>query len=127
MTEEQIQALMQASDSDQEAALKFTQKLLRDWMRRNTIEGMTIQQSLWVFARFEEFKITIDGMEKKIDLFKMFQAGAIPTLYYNLLRIVPDDFTKPYHWITQQRINWILEQIENHIGTQMSQYIRGLQ
>ena len=29
-----------------------------------------------------------------------------------LLDLVPDDMSEPYHWITQERINKVIEDIE---------------
>lgn len=126
MTEEQIQAIVDSTDSDQKAGMEFSQNLLREWMRRNSIEGMNIPQSLWVFSRFEEFTVVIDGQNKHIDMFKMFQAGALPTLYYCLLKIVPDDMSKPYHWVTQARVDWVKNKIAAFIGPQTAGYIQTL-
>lgn len=126
MNEQQIQEAMNLTDSDQSAAITFSHKLLRDWMRRNTIEGMTIQQSLWVFSRFEEFTIEINGVSKKVDMFKMFQSGALPTLYYCLLKIQPDPMTESFHWVTQPRIDWVKNEISAWLGAGMAGYIQTL-
>ena len=126
MNEEQIQQIVNATDSDQKAAMEFSQNLLREWMRRNSIEGMNIPQSIWVFSRFEEFTLPIDGQDRHIDIFKMFQSGALPTLYYCLLRIVPDDMSKSYHWVTQARIDWVKTKIAEFIGSQTAGYIQTL-
>lgn len=126
MNEQQIQEAMNLTDSDQSAAITFSHKLLRDWMRRNTVEGMTIQQSLWVFSRFEEFAIEINGVSKKVDMFKMFQSGALPTLYYCLLKIQPDPMTESFHWVTQSRIDWVKNEISAWLGTGMTGYIQSL-
>lgn len=126
MTEDQINAIMQITSSEQESAIVFSHKLLRDWMRKNTIEGMTIEQSLWVFSRFEDFTIEINGTNKKVDLFKMFQSGALPTLYYCLLKIEPDPMTESFHWITQPRIDWVKNEIATWLGNSMASYIGSL-
>ena len=126
MTEEQFKLLMASTQPDQESALIFTTKLLKDWMRKNTIEGMSIQQSVWVFSRFEEFTVVINGQTRKVDIFKMFSSGAIPTLFYCLLKVQPDPMTEPYHWVTQERINWVLNELETWLGPSVSGYIRTL-
>lgn len=126
MTEHEFLELLAASYPDQESAIMFSKKLLSDWMRKNTLEGMTIQQSLWVFSRIEDFSILIDGTNKKVDLFKMFQSGAIHTLYYCILRFTADDMSKPYHWVTQERINWVKAKIEEYLGAPTCAYIQTL-
>jgi hypothetical protein len=126
MTEQEIRALLLASEADQESAIKFTNKLLRDWMRKNTIEGMNIAQSLWIFSRFEEYTIQIAGQTKTVDLFKMFASGAIPTLYYCLLKVQPDPMTESYHWLTQERLDWVKNEVENWLGPQTTNFIKSM-
>jgi hypothetical protein len=118
--------IFEASKQTQQANISFGQNLLHDWMRKNVLEGMSIKQSLWVFARFEDFKINCDFGEKHVDLFKMFQSGAIPTVYFCILQIQPDDMTQPYHWLTQERLDWVKEKIELHIGQGMASYVQSL-
>lgn len=112
--------------NSQQANINFGQNLLHDWMRKNTLEGMTVAQSLWVFARFETFTITMPWGSSHVDLFKMFYAGAIPTVYYCILRVVPDDMTESYHWLNQTRLDWVKEKLEEHLGAGMVAYIQSL-
>jgi hypothetical protein len=116
----------ESSKVSQEQNIHFGQSLLHDWMRRNTLEGMSVNQSLWVFSRFEEFTVNAIFGTKHVDLFKMFQSGAIPTVYYCILRVTPDDMTQSYHWLTQERINWVKERLENFLGAGMVAYIQSL-
>jgi len=117
---------MIVSKESQIANVNFGQALLNDWIRKNTLEGMSVYQSLWVFSRFEEFEVTTVFGTKKIDLFKVFQAGAIPTLYYCILQIQPDSMLETYHWVTQARIDWIKERVEEYLGAGTVGYIQGL-
>lgn len=116
----------------QEDYIMFGRTLLGDWMRRNTAEGMTIAQSLWVFSRFEEFSINFEPFDilnlsaKKVDMFKMFMSGALPTLYACLLQIEPDPMTEDYHWVTQARIDWVKERVGERLGPGMVAYIESL-
>lgn len=120
---------MAMSRTSQEVNLNFGNQLLNDWMRKNIIEGMNIKQSLWVFSRFEDFYIDCDFGSRKVDIFKMFRSGAIPTAYFCLLQVDVDPMTEDYHWITQERIDWVLSQIEDYLDNQspgMTDYIKSL-
>ena len=110
----------------QEQNIAFGQKLLHDWMRKNTLEGMSVKQSIWVFSRFEDFEVQCDFGSKKVDLFKMFYSGALPTVYFCLLQVAPDPMTEDYHWLTQERIDWVKEQIEEFIGEGAAGHIQNL-
>ena len=117
---------LDATRADQEAAVNFTRSLLLDWMRQNTLEGISLQQSLWVFSRFETFEISAPWGSSRVDIFKMFNSGAIPTLYYCLCKVQPDSMLEQYHWLTQARIDWVKDRIASHIGAGMASYLSSL-
>ena len=116
-----------SSRNTQEQNINFGRTLLHDWMRRNTLEGMSVQQSLHVFSRFEDFFVNFGHGPVKVDLFKMFYAGAMPTVYYCILQIQPDAMTESYHWLTQARLDWVKEQVESYLGAGMTAYIQSIQ
>ena len=114
------------SQASQAASIAFGDKLMHDWMRQNQIEGITIEQSAWVFSRFEEYQVNFGAGLKHIDMFKLFLSGAIPTAYYAILGVAPDDMTQSYHWLTQARLDWVKSQIEAYLGAGMVAYIQNL-
>lgn len=114
------------SRNTQESNIEFSRNLLNDWIRKNTLEGMNVTQSLWVFTRFENVELNFTFGTKKVDIFKMFYAGALPTAYYCLLRLQPDDMTQTYHWITQDRLNWVKSRMEAKLGAGMTAYLQSL-
>ena len=118
--------IFESSAQTQEAAINFGRQLLHDWMRKNTLEGMSVKQSLWVFSRFESFTLQTEFGQKHVDLFKMFYAGAIPTVYYTILRVVPDDMTQSYHWLNQARLDWVKDRIKEYLSPQMISYLENL-
>jgi hypothetical protein len=113
--------------AEQESAIIFCQELLKKMIRKNVSEGINIVQSSWAFSRFENYKFVLnDETEIKIDLFKLFESGAIHTLYYHLLRIEPDDMSKAYHWFTVERLSFIKNKIKTWLGEEVSTYIETL-
>jgi hypothetical protein len=118
--------ILQTTANTQEQNINFGKQLLHDWMRRNTLEGINIMQSLWVFSRFEEFTVSCDFGQKHVDLFKMFQSGALPTVYYCLLQVEPDPMTEDYHWLTAERLEWVKEKVEAYLGNGTITYIQSL-
>lgn len=118
--------IFESTKTTQQQNIQFGQSLLHDWMRKNTLDGMTVKQSLWVFSRFEEFEIQCDFGNKRVDLFKMFYSGALPTVYFALLQVTPDSMTEDHHWLTQERLDWVKDRVRNHIGEGMANYIEQL-
>jgi hypothetical protein len=121
-----LSSVLEATRPDQDAAVDFSTQLLRDWMRQNTIDGMNIYQSLWMFSRFESLQIQFPWGPAHVDLFKMFQSGAVPTLYYVLLRTQPDVMDQPQHWLTQARIDWVKSRVAEYLGPQVAAAIQSL-
>jgi len=117
---------LQASQSSQALSVAFGETLLMDWMRYNTLEGMSIEQSLWVFSRFEDYHVEFGNGPKKIDLFKLFTSGALPTAYYCLLGVALDDMTETYHWLNATRMDWVKSRIEARLGAGYVAYVQGL-
>ena len=122
-----MSAILETTKTDQDMDVLFTRQLLFDWMRKNAKEdGMNIYQSLWVFARFERFQMTMPWGTDHYDLFKLFHSGAVPTLYYCLCRVQADDMSESYHWLTQERIDWFKSRIADHISPTMANYLASL-
>jgi hypothetical protein len=118
--------LMNSSAKSQEQNMTFGRTLLHDFMRKNILEGMNISQSLWVFSRFEAFEVSTSFGSKRVDLFKMFQSGAIPTVYFCILQVSPDSMEEGYHWITADRLEWVKVRLREFLGQGMSSYIESL-
>ena len=114
------------SQASQAASIAFGDKLLHDWMRQNQVEGITIEQSAWVFSRFEEYQVNFGAGLKHIDMIKLLLNGAIPTAYYSILGVAPDDMTQPYHWLTQARVDWFKSQMEDYLGADTVASIQAL-
>jgi hypothetical protein len=111
---------------DQQAAIDFCASLMNEFVRNNTNEGMTIDQSLYLFTKLSCFPMARPWGEVEVDLSLLFERGAVPTLYFVLLRLTPDDMTQPYHWLTQERIDWMKSKIEEFIGSGMASYIQSM-
>lgn len=114
--------------SQQEAAINYCREVYREMIIRNVKDGINIMQSTYLFSRFEQYEYTIPGTNQtiKVDLFKLLETGAIPTLYYHLLRVQPDDMTQPYHFLTQERLNWLKSKFREWLGNETASYIESL-
>ena len=77
-----------------EAGVKVSQR----FMQRNSDDNIESSQSAWVLHRCNIITIYL-------------VIGALVDAKDILLDLVPDDMSEPYHWITQERINKIIEDI----------------
>lgn len=116
----------EVSRENQEAAIEYGSRVIKDWMRKNSLEGISIVQSLWVFSRLEEISVGFPFGTKHVDIFKMLQGGALASSYYCLLAVAPDDMTQPYHWVTSDRLNWMKQELAIYLGPGQVNYIEGL-
>jgi hypothetical protein len=68
------------------------------FIQRNIDEGINDEQSVWLLSRASQ-----------VSMFLM--VGAIGDAAATLQAMEPDDMTESFHWITQDRINNILQDI----------------
>jgi len=75
------------------------QRISDRFLERNTMDGITSEQSAWV-------------LEKAGPISILLLVGALAKAKELLLSMTPDDMTEDFHWITQERINLIIEDID---------------
>ena len=74
------------------------QRISDRFLERNTLDGITSLQSAWV-------------LEKAGPISILLLVGALAKARELLLSMSPDEMTEDFHWITQERINLIIEDI----------------
>ena len=83
---------------DRELLKEAGEEVSQRFMQRNSDDNIDSSQSAWVLHR--------------CNIITMYLViGALVDAKDILLDLVPDDMSEPYHWITQERINKVIEDI----------------
>ncbi len=69
------------------------------FLERNRDDGITNEQSSWVLGRAGPITTLL-------------RVGALKNAKQMLMALTPDDMTQSFHWITQERIDLIIEEID---------------
>lgn len=104
-------------ESDNQAKAEFGRKLLLAFKQKNIAEGITFAQAIYLHDKIKNLDVIIPGQPPmKIDIINMALVGDIEAGCFALMYCVPDDMSKSYHWLSQDRINWIVTQCKSFLG-----------
>lgn len=127
MSYEEIQQI-----SDDNSARAFSQNLMAKLKLENRAAGVNLAQGLWVHHRLRALELNVTeelaqmlpgsglsdlvGVTVTVDLLNLVIPGDLECAYAALLSCIPDDGSKEYHWLTQERINRIRHEIGVFLG-----------
>jgi hypothetical protein len=97
----------------------FADKLMQDIKFKNIEEGLTsIDQSAWIHHRLRKIDYTLsDGLTVvQIDLMNLIISGDVETADQVLGQLDADDMSENFHWLNQDRIDWIRNEIRTYLG-----------
>lgn len=128
MNETALDAVIAAHEPDMAAIViektvaenkDFANKLMQDIKFKNIEEGLnSIDQSAWVHHRLRKIDYTLSDATTvvQIDLMNLIISGDVETADQVLSQLVVDDMTENYHWLNQDRVDWIRNEIRTYLG-----------
>lgn len=94
----------------------YAEDLLERLKQRNISQRINVSQGLWMHSRMRAVPINFNGLEVSIDVMNLAVSGDIEIACVTLQYTTPDDMTQPYHWWSQERINWIINDMKAYLG-----------
>ena len=96
----------------------FANNMLERMKKKNILEGLnSIEQAVWLHYRLRKTEFTLsDENIITIDVMNLVVSGDIETAEVVLGQMVADDMSQPYHWLNQERIDWIRGEIRTYLG-----------
>jgi hypothetical protein len=95
---------------------EYADDLLERLKQKNISEGINALQGMWMHSRMRALPITFMGLPFTQDIMNMAVSGDIEIACLTLMNATPDDMTQPYHWWSQDRINWLITDMKNYLG-----------
>lgn len=97
--------------------VEFARNLFMYFKQKNKDEGITGAQALWMHSRVRALEVSLPGMPTTTqDIINMGASGDIETACLCLLYCTPDDMSQPYHWLSSERIAWLVGHMKSHLG-----------
>jgi hypothetical protein len=94
----------------------YAEDLLERFKLKNITEGVNALQGLWMQHRMRAVDITFMGVPMTIDVLNLAISGDIEIACLTLLSCTPDDMSQPFHWMNQDRINWLVADMKSFLG-----------
>jgi hypothetical protein len=105
-----------AKIGDYEANVTFAKRLFMTFKQKNKDEGINGAQALWLHHRIRAWNVSFMGVLYTVDIVNMAASGDIETACLSLLYGQPDDMSMPFHWFTQDRINFLTAEMKIYLG-----------
>jgi len=99
-----------------EDKIKFAQDLMGQLKFKNLNEGINAVQGFWMHQKVRAMPVTFYGMTFTIDLMNLVVSGDIELACLALMNTTPDAMNMPFHWLSQDRINWIVGKLKSYLG-----------
>ena len=96
----------------------FADDMMERMKKRNILEGLSsIDQAAWVHHRLRKVDYILNaGPTVQIDVLNLVVSGDIETAEHVMGQMTPDSMLEVYHWLNQDRIDWIRNEIRTFLG-----------
>jgi len=97
----------------------FADEMMQSLKEKNISEGLsTIDQAAWVHHKLRKVDYTLSDETTviQIDVMNLVISGDIETAESVLGQMTPDDMSEDHHWWTQERIDWVRNEIRAYLG-----------
>lgn len=110
----------QGTSSDIAMRRKFASDLFEAFKIKNINEGIQWYQGMHLHEVTRNYKVTLPpvlgSVEMRVDLVNMLVAGDIETGCLALTYGEVDAMDQPYHWFSDERRLWLIEQMKRFLG-----------
>lgn len=109
-------AMTSQQKGDYFANVEFARALFMEFKQKNKDEGINIYQAMHMHHRMRALNVNMGGFETVQDIINMGASGDIETACVCLQYCQPDDMTQAYHWLSQDRLNYLVSRMKEHLG-----------
>lgn len=106
-------------DADIKADISFGKDLIRRFLHEIREQRASRQQYFWVRERLGNWAFIDPVIVTKtfsVSIFDMLDDGDISQAYFALSNGTADLMILPYHYLDQSRIDWLRNEMRNHLG-----------
>lgn len=107
-------------ESDNKSLQDFASDFMLALKIKNISEGINATQALWIHHRLRAWDVQLPaqmgGFAYTVDVMNMIVAGDIETATISLIYGTADDMTMPYHWLSTERLAYIVGELKIWLG-----------
>jgi hypothetical protein len=95
---------------------RYADNLLERFKFKNISEGINAVQGLHMHHRMRACAINFYGVPLTIDVLNLAVSGDIEIACLTIMNTTADDMSQPYHWLSQERLNWLVADMKSFLG-----------
>lgn len=99
-----------------QSKIDFAQSLIAEFKKKNISEGINALQGLWMHQRTRALPVTLNGITFTVDLMNMVISGDLELACLSLMNTPADNMTMPFHWLSQERLNFLVAKLKIYLG-----------
>jgi hypothetical protein len=105
-----------ALDFTIQARKAYCEDLIGRFKRQNISGGINAMQGLWMHHRLRAMPITFMGLPITLDFLNLVISGDVELGCIGLQYVVPDAMNQPYHWLSEERLTFLINDMKNFLG-----------
>lgn len=105
-----------SQDGDYTSSVEFAKNMFKEFKHLNKEQGINGAQALWLHHRMRAWQVSFMGIPFTVDIINMGMSGDIETACLSLLYGQADDMTLHYHWMSQDRVNILINEMKSYLG-----------
>lgn len=94
----------------------YCEDLIERLKKKNIIDRINPLQAVWMHHKMRALPVSYMGLDMVIDIMNLVISGDVEVAVISLLHSTPDDMSEPYHWFSQDRIDWIVADMKSFLG-----------
>jgi hypothetical protein len=96
---------------------QYAEDLLERFKKKNISEGINALQAIAMQGKVRALPVTFMGYSTQVDLLNCAISGDIEVAVLTLQYCTAiEDMSQPYHWLNQDRVNWLIADMKNFLG-----------
>lgn len=94
----------------------YAEDLIERFKFKNVSEGINALQAMYMHHKMRALSVTFYSVPMTLDLMNMVVSGDIEVACLSLMSCTPDDMSQPFHWLNEDRINWLVTDMKSYLG-----------
>lgn len=97
---------------------EFADSMLEKFKKKNINEGITAAQGMWMHQLLRAYQCTFQGEQRTLDIMNLAVSGDLEIACLALIYGQTDDMSEPYHWMSEERKQWLINELKTFLGWQ---------
>lgn len=94
----------------------YAEDLIQRFKYKNITEGINALQAMYMHHKMRALPVSFYSVPMTLDILNMVVSGDIEVACLSLMNCTADDGSMPFHWLNQERVNWLVADMKSYLG-----------